>query len=310
MAGNPAYKKSENKRRWRAKIAIFIIVFLVAVSLKGFLKADISGKISERSKWDNVSSFTVGMGNSASSLFIFQKDPKRAIVLSVGKNSGVSESGGVMLKKMSLAFGAPVENYLNFKNDTSFYIDNISKTYSKFTSWTTPIKIMTTGWGGNDLSTNISRIDALRLWWQLKGIGVNSLISTDLSAIGESSKSLENKKVLSLNTQEYNRSIIKYIENLKIVNEDYQINMVNASGEFAVSRLANSFITSLGGRVTSITGDSNLIQKCILMTDRKSYTANNLAKIFDCDIKDASQSADSGQITIILGNEFARRYFE
>ncbi len=213
MTGNPAYKKSENKRRWRAKIAIFIVVFLVAVSLKGFLKSDISGKISERSKWDNVSSFTVGLGNSASSLFIFQKDPKRAIVFSIGKNSMVSESGGVMLKKMSLAFGAPVENYLNFKNDTSFYIDNISKTYSKFTSWTTPIKIMTTGWGGNDMSTNISRIDALRLWWQLKGIGVNSLISADLSTIGESSKSLENKKVLSANTQEYNSSIIKYGEN-------------------------------------------------------------------------------------------------
>src|SRR3989344_5067180 len=208
MTGNPAFKKSENKRRWRTKIAIFIAVFLLVISLKGLINTDTSGNTSEKSKWDNVSSFTVGLGNSASSLFIFQKDPKRAIVLSIGKNSGVSGDGGVMLKKMSLVFGVPVENYLNFKNDTFENIDNISKTYSKFTSWVTPIKILTTGWGGNNMSTNISRIDALRLWWQLKGIGVNNLISADLSAIGESSKSLENKKVLSANTQEYNRSII------------------------------------------------------------------------------------------------------
>ena len=101
-----------------------------------------------------------------------------------------------------------------------------------------------------------------------------------------------------------------WVGNIQIVKEDYQINIVNASGEFAVSRLANSFITSLGGRVTSIEVGADLVSKCILMTDRKSYTANNLAKIFDCDIKDASLSAEDGQITVVLGNEFARRYIE
>lgn len=310
MLGNPASKKSSNRSGWRGKVAIFIAVFLVLVSLKGFIKPNLSANLVEKSKWDNTSSFVVNILDSSSSLFIFQKDPKRAVMLTLGQNKETTQNIKEVLNNTSLLFGMPVDNYIKFKNKTSENLVDYSKEYSSFVSWTTPIKILTTGWNGNSLDTNISRIDALSLWWQLKSIGVNSLKTADLPLNSESTNTKESKNVLSANTQEFNRSISKYLENTKIVNEDYQINIINASGEFAASRLANSFITSIGGRVVSITGDSNLVIRCTLKVNRSSYTASYLAKIFDCDIKDASQDADSGQITLVLGKEFAKRYFE
>lgn len=308
MKDYPAWKNSEKKRNWRTTVAIFIAVFLMLASIKGFVKFGLASKNVAKSNWDSISSFVVGIGDHASSLFIFQKDPKRAVILTLGKN-GLRDIGDEQaIKQLSVSFGAPVENYIKFKNDSLEKVSDIKKYYENFTSWLTPVSILMTGWHGNNLDTNISRIDAIRLWWQIKSIGVNNVKFDDLSNLGQTNFE-NNNKVLAANTSDLNREISKYLENSKIVKDDLQINIVNSSSQYATSILASNFIYSVGGRVGTISGNIEEISRCNIVGASSSYTLKYLAKLFDCDIKEPSQTASEGQITLILGNEFAKKYF-
>lgn len=304
-----AWKKAEHKKTWRSMMAIFIAIFLGFASLNGIIKTFAAGKAISQSKWDGISSFSVSLGDRASSLFIFQKDPKRAVILQLGDQEPFGQEGLQIAKNLSVVYGASISNYIKFVSLKIDGDDEIKKQYQDFTSIFTPLRLITGGWGNGEMNTNISRIDAFKLWWQLKDFGVNELKIADLSKINDKAFVKNGKKVLGADTAGLNREIAKYLENAKVVGENYQINIVNSSGELAAGGLAANFITVVGARVGSVIGDQNVTTRCALLIAKDSYTASYLAKMFDCDIKDAAQNQEEGQMTLTLGSEFAEKYF-
>lgn len=310
LRGNSAqgWKKNEQKRQWRSVLVVFIAVVLTFASVNGFLKTYAAGKAIAKSKWDGASSFALSLSDTRHSVFVFQKDPKRAAVLSSAVENLPALDGKEIQKRLTVAFGAPIESYVKFKDESLKDNEKIRSMYESFTSFATPIKLLTGGWGSVSLDTNVSRIDAFKLWWQLKSISVKSLTFADLSADADS-KNSSVKKVLAAETDTLNRQISKYLENINISKEGYRVDIINSSDNGSAVALAIHFINSVGGKVGSVTGDVSTVDRCRLQTAKSSYTSNYLAKLFDCDINYAPEGANEEQITLTIGTDFAQKYF-
>ncbi len=303
---NNTRSKRSGKGKWQGMFAFFIVSFLVIAVLGGLLKSTIAKKDIKVSKWDSVSSFVLGLRDNQNSLFIFQKDPKRAVFVKTGF-LGNDLSGDVFAKTASVVFGADVKNFVNLGNLSDA---EIKKKFDNFISVTTPIRILTTGWTTGSMNTNVSRIDALRLWWQLKDIRSKDLQFVNLTTFKNPNKGKTDDRVLGITSDFLNREISKYLENTKIIQEDIDLKIVNSSDDDRSAYLAENFITAVGGSVVSITGDTQIRRKCSLVTNaRSSYTVGYLAKVFICDINDAPQTDDKPSATIYLGQDFPARYF-
>lgn len=283
-------------------IAVVIILLLSFFVILNFAKHFGSGSENKVS-WDGVSSYVVSFTNNPNLLFIFQKDPKRSIFVTSGEKLASSNIGNDFLKEASVKLGANVSKFVNVKSSS---VVEAKKTYENFTSFITPIKILTVGWGGSGLDTNISRIEALRLWWQLKDIRANDVKTLKIGGNAMDSKS----NVLGATSKYLNHEISPYLENLKIVKEDLPIEIINSSGDTRVSTFAENFITSTGGRVVSVQASADVVDSCQIKTNVvASYSVKYLANIFGCVINDNTQEGDNQVVTIQLGKTFAQNYF-
>ena len=323
---DPAWKKHQIKKKWQNIVSVFITVTLLFAIVNGLAKGFSLKNQLASSKWDGKSAFVIALNSKNPSLFIYQPDPKKAVVLTVSGNAlyetgkmhtplekiGDSlNSGDNITYALSHAYGAKIENYLTFKDEYEMDKDFSRNLFVNFASISTPIKLLTLGWGEKIKSTNITRIDAFRLWWQIKSIRVEELSLVDLSAYTHEIIASNNQKVLGADTISLNRVIAKYLENLKVVSENKKIKIQNGSNNIQAAKLAASFAGSIGGKVVEVGGsDFNYPKTQIIAQDKNSYTANYLAKIFNCDINGAQNSESDNQITVVVGSDFASSYFE
>lgn len=323
----PAWKKHQVKRKWQSIVSVFITVTLLFAIVNGLAKGfSLKNQFADL-KWDGKSSIAIAINTKNPSLFIFQTDPKKAAILTNGSDifyqSGKQDevlqkvTGNILnspqdlTRILSHTYGAKIENYLMFDSENEMDEDFFKKLFINFASITTPLELLTYGWGDNIKSTNISRLDAIRLWWQLKSISFENLTVTDLSTYSSEIINYENQKVLGADTVSLNRVISNYLENIVVVSENKTIKIQNGSGQPKAAKLAASFVESVGGNVVEVsTSDFEFNLTQIIAKDKKFYTAGYLAKIFNCDINGAQNLDNDDEITVILGSDFARFYFE
>ena len=264
----PAWKKHQVKRKWQSIVSVFITVTLLFAIVNGLAKGISLKNQFATSKWDGKSSMVIAINTKNPSVFIFQTDPKKAIVLTndsnifyqTGKNeevlqrvtSDVLNSPQDLTHILSHTYGAKIDNYLMLKAESEMDEDFYKKLFINFASITTPLKLLTYGLGDDIKSTNVSRLDAIRLWWQLKSIGVENLSVSDLSAYSAEIINYENKKVLGADTVSINRVVSNYLENITVIAENKKIKVKNGSANPKAVRLAASFIESVGGNVVEI----------------------------------------------------------
>lgn len=285
---------------WKSLWPFYLLVVLIFAVINGFLKSVSFGK-SLSYGWDGVSSFAVVVGGKSDSFFVFQKDPKRIVHVVLGSIFN-DESPEILLKRSSVYAGTSIKNYIGFGKDSE---EDFLKGFEDFVSYTTPIKIITVGFDSN---TNISRVDALKLWWQLKGTRVEEV---DVLKTEAFDKSGSGSRVLGTTSDAVARVISPYLENMKILKENIDIEIVNASDDVRSVSLAESFILSVGGRVTDVRGDTNNTSGCTVSTNvAESYTASYLEKTFDCDIKETNFDLSRDIVTVTIGQDFAKNYLE
>jgi hypothetical protein len=302
-----AWKKQQTRSKWKNIIAILIwvtLMFAIVNGLaKGFsIKSDISG-----SKWDSKSSIPIAINTRDPTLFIYQPQLKNLAVFTISGDT-LYETGDYSnpLKALSTVVENSGEDLVKTINN-----DSAEKMFFNFASILTPVKLITTGWGENFEKTNITRIDAFKLWWQVKGLSVNNIVYADLSKYQEEIITGDNNKVLGADTASLNKIASKYFENLKVLEENISVKIGNASGQNSAATLAASFIASEGGSVVSVEKTENTRAQTLIVTDDvNSYTAKHLVKIFDCDINEAKTSDNNGEITLIIGTDFTSRYYE
>ena len=188
--------------------------------------------------------------------------------------------------------------------------EEAKRIFKNFASFSTPISILTKGTSTWIKDTNITRIDQLKLWWQLKFLSVEKLSLVDLGHFSEEIITSSNQKVLGVDTVSLNREIKKYLENLKLADEHFKVKIVNASQVAGAARLAADFAASVGAEVVKVESQDVQTEKTIVLaSDKNSYSARYLANLFDCDIN-SLQNLDDGQIEIRIGRDFATKYFQ
>ncbi len=293
--------KNRRGSAWGSTIAVVIVVVLSLVAAAGLAKT--FGKHDRSVAWDGASSFATAFSSNPNVIFVFQKDPKRAVFLQLGNGlNGNFADGQTFVKNLSVALGVPINNYVEAKVNS---MDDAKKALMDFSSIMTPVKILTVGWGNSGMGTNISRIDALKLWWQIKSIRANDVKTVTLAPEDDST----NSKVLGTTSDYLNQMAAPYFENLKVVSEDISINIVNKSGQSRAPGLAADFVLAVGGRVGDVSAGGEQQENCNILTNRKnSYSVKYLAKLFSCDIKDTAQDEESPFMTVEIGASFADKY--
>ncbi len=293
--------KKNRTGSWHIHLALFVLVIFSFVAFSSLAHNIFSNKHVAGDAWDDKSSYVAGFLKSPIYLFIFQKDPRRVAIVKWGSEQ-LSLQREELATNISKTLGVKVDSFIAKKVEN---FDDAKKTFEDFTSIITPLKILATG--VDTKNTNISRFDAIKLWWQLKSIRTNEVKTLDLSQTSQASA----QKVLGTTSKYLNQELSPYLENFIIVGEDIPISLVNKSGDVRSVGLAQNFITSVGGRVNSVDSGEELMEHCVVATNRKnSYSAKYLAKIFGCDTLDTISSDEDPTISLEIGKSFARKYFQ
>ena len=326
MTRYPAWKKREDKRKWKDILAIFIAVVLIFAIFNGFAKSFSIKKYLSKSNWDSKFSFVSFLGTEQPSIFVFQTDPKRMVFLKLDSdrylatgshdlplvkfsNLIAEKSGEKLSRVVSLAFGADIENYVFLTKEQVLNKENLQTMFKKFASPATPFLILTGRTYENIENTNVTRIDMFKLWWQLKSLGMDKLELVDLSDLKEEIVTADNQKVLGIDQTSLHFQISKYLENPDIANKDFKVIIQNASGLGDTTSLASDFVTSVGFDISKVEISEDLSDKTKIITKKADlYPVRYLERVFNCDIVGSQNIAENTAI-VVLGRDFAANYF-
>lgn len=327
MTSYPAWRRHQIRSNWKNLVSIFLTVTLLFALVNGFSKGiSIKDKIG-RSNWDGKSPIVIAVNSLNPTALIYQPDQKKLTSLAISSETYVESDGSSssklsklsnflnddskFVKLLSLTFGTKVENYVDLGDKNGFDENQNIKVFKNFASITTPFKIITSGYKDIIMSTNITRIDAFRLWWEIKGLGVNDVHFRDLSNLSEEIIDEKSQKVLGADSDSLNKEISQYLQDLDFLNENLRITIINQSGTLQASKIANSFVKSVGMNVVDVKNEESLVGKTQIYSDQKgSATVRYLEKIFNCDINDQRESSQNVEIVIVLGQDFAQFWLE
>lgn len=307
-------------------MAVFILIVLVFAIANGIAKSFSLKKYFNQSDWDSKSPFISILKTSPPSVFIFQKDPERMAVFKLDENAYLATSGRGVLQKtsdiftkedgwkiantLSLNLGVDAEKYVLFDEKVPAEKDSVRNLFKNFASIIAPLKIAAGAYDKQIQNTNITRIDLLKLWWQLKGVSVDKLELIELAPYNEEIITAENKKVLGMGEESIRLKMSQYLENRYLDQEKANIEIINGSNATGALKLAADFASSAGYSVTQTEQSSQISEKTrIIAKDKDSYNASYLASIFDCDIV-SEQNGQGADLTVVVGRDFASNYFE
>lgn len=316
-----SWKKYGSSQKWRSYIGIFIVIILVFAIFNGLLKTISIKKFIDDFRWDGSASFAVVLGSSPPSLFVYQPDPKRMVIMTIpedfyfatgrfleplAKISDVlgNKNGDELARMTTVNFGTKFEKYAMFDGLSIQSRENAEELFKRFASISTPIEILR---GFGDVQTNITRGEMFGLWWQIKGLSIDQLELVDLSGFSEQIVLGSDQKVLGADEQALNREIKPYLESHRIIEKGVGVEIQNASGSNSSAGLAVDLASSVGFDVADISvSEAKNAKTVVFSADRNSYEAKLLAMMFDCDIL----GIEKERILVVLGQDFAAKYFE
>ena len=307
-------------------MAVFILIVLVFAIANGIVKSFSLKNFFDKSAWDGKSPFVSTLETSPPSIFVFQRDPKRLAVFKLDENAylvtaqkeGLQKTGDIFEKEndqkvakvLSLNFGVDIENFVSFGPKVTAEKQSFENLFKNFASFVTPFKIIGGAYGNGIENTNITRIDLLKLWWQLKGLSAEKLELVELSPFKEQIITKDNEKILGVDEESIRLKLGQYLENRYLDQEQANVEIVNGSKVPGALQLAADFASSAGFSVIEAEESSQISEKTqIVAKDKNSYNASYLATIFDCDIV-SEQNGQGADITVVIGRDFASNYFE
>ncbi|MEX2027945.1 MAG: LytR C-terminal domain-containing protein [Candidatus Curtissbacteria bacterium] len=311
----PVWAKVERARKWRGVLAIFICIFLGFFIANGILRAFSFKNDIVASKWNDSMPYAAAVNTKIPSVVVFNKDVGEVVVLvvpgdiTVGEDGTVSDavdSGPQLSSGLTRALGLDIKNYVMLKNSVDVDVTTLEKAYGDFASISTLFRIITVGKGAGVGSTNITRIDLLRLWWQVKSSGIKTPKIIDLEqflVVGPG-----NQK--SLDRELFHSTVDKYFEIRGVRDQNIKLEIKNSSGVVGAGQIASEIASSMGYNVIRVeTGEAETAQCHISGGPRNTAARSYLANIFGCDIVFQSQGTQTAPIMVDLGSDFAKRLF-
>ena len=325
------WRREKAEKQGKSLFALIIVVILIFASVNGLLKSISFKRSVENSKWDGKVPFVTALGSFPASLFIYNPDTKNIIFLKFPDDlyfaSGVEEKplerlgdvartrdGNKFSEVLSLNTGVKIENYLFPKDELKVDESGTQKFFKDFASITNPISILVGGsFKGSD--NNVERYDALRLWWQVKGLRLNQIKIADFGDISEEVVVDKESKVSGVDTETLQYKMREILQSRIIRESGFSVKIINASGSNDAGKLAVNFVSSSGLEVISEDRAEDAEEKTkIISYDKSGLVPKYLARMFGCDIVTAQKSTQEEgkekEITLFLGHDFANSYFK
>lgn len=322
----PVWAKMEAARKWRAMLAIFICLFLGFFIINGILRAFSLKKYVSAGKWNGGTPYVAAISTSSPAVLVFNRDLAQIVVLKVPGELNVptgeggspllkvkdinAKNGEEMTKVLTKVLGLDIQNYAVLKESREIDQGGVEKAYGDFVSFSTLARIVTVGsvWGVE--STNITRIDLLRLWWQVKSSGIKSPKIIDLGQFTDDVVAGRGVKIESLDRELFHLSVNKYFAVRNLADQNIKLVIRNSSGAVGVGQLAGEMVASVGFNVIHVNSGEPNITKCnIQATSKNSQAVSYLANVFKCDIVAPLPDAQMNLIILDLGSDFAKRLF-
>lgn len=320
------WQKQEEARKWRGLLAIFICIFLGFFIVNGILRAFSFRNFIADSEWDGNSSFVAAALAGEPAVLIANRELATIVVLKIPtdatlatgdslkpllKVGDIDPADGVRLAKtLTRLVGINIINYIVFENGEGVNEDSAQRAFKNFASLATPVRIITGRPESLLYKTNITRVDLLRLWWQVKGLGIDSLKIMDGGQFLEEVIGPSGGKIKSVERELVHSQIDKYLEIKDFSEANLKVEITNSSGTAGAGQLAGEIAASLGFNVTRVVTGETLIAKCQITGGRQNLRAvSYLANLFGCDILSPSQDDREVKIMLNLGQDFAGRYF-
>lgn len=331
MTDYPVSKQGKNRSSWkqaqihkkgREILAVFIVGILGLILLSGFLKAITLKKEINRSVWDATSSMAIAVNSQPPSLVIYQEEPSKIIFLSIPKDlsyatgnadepvrgivtSFDATSGNETIGILTNLFGINVNKYFSFKEKPEISRGNYESFFKDFASIKTPLNLF---FGKVDEVgfTNLTQAELFNLWWQVKGLSLKQVDYVSLDSFEDEIVGPKSSIFKGIDREKVNLELSKYFRDNK--EKKIRVQIKNASGAAGAGRLAAEIVEAYGWTVTGIE-QAGLEPLTRVLADKKEEETNDLAKLFACDIVLTQSEQNEGQTLIVLGQDFAKRYF-
>ncbi len=201
---------------------------------------------------------------------------------SVFKLGELEKRGGEFLQDSIQEFlGLPLDGYLVTDNDWEFKVEDKKKLV------------------GKRQQTNLNHWDLVQLWWQMKKISDSKVTMIELEP---GSTSWEIDEIIG-----------QFFQDKKLTSEDLAIAVLNATERSGLAYRGAKLISNIGGRVVEVGGWEENKGNCELRGKKKylkSYTAQKIKKIFDCQWGGEDLADHRADLVVILGEAYWRKLNE
>lgn len=320
------YKRQRTRAqgKWRDLFSVVFVAVLIIVIISGFINGIKVKGIFSSAIWDGFSPLAIVLNSNPVAVVIYQQEPKRISILkipgdisfatgdvskpvmSVSEALSTNSEGG--RKFLTKYLGAKIPGYVLLKAPINLKEKSEKDIFADFAFLATPISIIFNGLGDEVKSTNLSRIDLLKLWWEIKGINADRVNSVDLGSYTVEVIGPKDDKFRGIDRELMRSSVSKYFEDYRLTGKSLEVEITNASGEDGFGMLASEISDMAGFDVVRVSSTSGLFQKTQITASKESQEAKYLAKIFDCDIFWRQNGDDDSKTLLVIGQDFAKSY--
>lgn len=315
-----SWRQAQIQRKWKDLIVIFIVSVLLLVLFTG-IKGTLSVKNqAQKSTWGGDESLGVVLKTDPVSVLIYQTDPQRINLYTVGSDIFYATGDALQpSKKVAELFnlegpetasaltsltGVNFSKYYFYKEPLNLSSKSVDEIFKDFASLKTPVKVIFGSFGSG--TTNLTKVEILKLWWQVKGMEMKQIESSSMDSFTDEILSGSGEKFKGLDYEKTTSQLGKFFHGF--AEKKRKVAIINASGEPGSLKLAGDLVSSYGWNVTSLSSEGEQ-QTGRIISSQKDGETQDLAKIFGCDINQAQNDQEQSVITIILGKDFAQKYF-
>lgn len=314
----------------RRMILVTVILLVAAVTFY-LIAAD--------SKWDGKRRYTVILDGDPLVLFSSQPGNFDATILLIpgdtmlevpfGYNQYNAQSvfklgnldrkrgGGMLLSKsIENTFGILTDGFIAQKSNDKYtllqnasQLGQIKKTY--FSIWTILTRFYKIPFFFQNIQTNISFSDLIKLWMAVRGLRLDQISLMDLSEspVLKSDILPDQTSVNLVDEELFDQLFISKFHDQNIRLQNAAIEVVNATAQDGIASKFSRILQHLGGNVVAKTSTtvSDTKFNCIIEIGKKEYASSMIVKrlvdYYKCSIKQA-ENTGVADIKVILGEDF------
>lgn len=155
--------------------------------------------------------------------------------------------------------------------------------------------------GGEEAKTNLTVLDKVRLWWQIRNVRFDKVTFYDLEESGVT----QTPSLGRIDTL-----LGPFLADEKIQEESLKIAVLNSTGESGLGNRIGRLITNLGGEVITLGNIEGKFPTCLIKAQKEDLskkTVQKLKKIYSCNVEGSEVLENRADLVFIVGEDYRKK---